>query len=110
MHLGGANPELARQGKKKDIGIGQVRRVSAGRQRIVEISCEVVEGLSPAIALIANKAEQHAERMRLRSIAVEIEFHKRQQRRRVRKPGTLDQKTRHLNLGMWAGLQTPIDF
>src|ERR1700747_2124296 len=106
MHLGGANPKLARQGKKKHIGIGQVRRVSAGRQRIVEISCEVVEGLSPAVALIATKAERDAQRMRLRPIAVENEYHKRQQRRRGRKPGTLDQKARHLYLGMWAGLQT----
>src|ERR1700719_651692 len=110
MHFGSAKPKLARQRKEKHVGIRQVRFTRPGRQRIVEISCEIVQGLGPALSLIANKAEQHAERMRLRFTAVEIEFHERQEGRRVRKPGPLDQKTRHFNFGMRTGLQTPIDF
>src|SRR5438105_1432713 len=109
MHLGSANPKLARQRKEEHVRIGQVRRVSAGRQGIVERSCEIVQGLSPAVSLIANKAEQHAERVGLLSTAVEIEFHKRQERRRVCKSRPLDQKTRHFDFGMRTGLQTPID-
>ena len=110
MHLGSANPELARQRKEKHVRIGQVRRASAGRQRIVEISCEVVQGLRPAIPLITDKAEQHAQSMGFRSVlAAEIELHERQQRRCVRKAGPLDQKTRHFDFGMRTGLQTPID-
>ena len=72
MHLRGAQPELARQREKEIVGIGQVGVRPGGcraggrlDQRVVEIARQVIERLRPAVALIAHKAEQHAERGRV---------------------------------------------
>ncbi len=112
MHLGSADAKLARQCKKENIGIRQVGRPGAARQqRVIEVTSEIIQSLGPAVSLITDKAEEHAKSVFFRRIfAVESELHGCQKRRCVREPGPLDQKTRHLDLGMRTGLQAPIDF
>src|SRR6516164_7201196 len=106
MHFSGAHPELACQRKKKHVRIGQVRSMGTGRQRIIKIPGKVIQGLRPAVSLVLDKAEQHAERMGFRSVrTVEIKLEKRQQGRGVRKLGPLDQEARHLDLWMRTRLQ-----
>src|SRR5271165_507437 len=95
MHLGGAYPELASQHQEKDIRIGQIGwPPTGGQQRVVEIPCQVIQRLCPAISLIANETEQHTERVLFRPVfAVKGELYGREQWRGIGELGALDQKT-----------------
>ena len=111
MHLGGADADLARQGQKEHVGIGQFGRSRVGRdQRIVEIARQIVQRLGPAVALVSHKAEQHAERHRLRLVlAADGELDSGERRRGIGKAGALDQEPRHLDLRVRAGLEPPVE-
>ena len=110
MHFGGAQSELARERQKENIGVGQIGVSFAARhQRVVEVSSEIVQGLRPTVSLVLDKAEQHAKGVSLRFlVAVEVDFHERQKRRRIAETGAFNKETRHLDLGMRTGLQTPV--
>src|SRR5271165_981372 len=111
VHFGSADPKLARQCKKENIGIGQIGRLGAARQQsIVEVTGEIIQRLRPPVPLIARKAEQDAESMSFLPIMPsQVDFHKSQKRRRVGEPGALNQEPRHLDLGMRTRLQATID-
>ena len=51
--------------RKKSSGSGRLDVSLASGKRVVEIARQVVERLRPAVSLIADKPEQHAERVRL---------------------------------------------
>ncbi len=116
MHLRRAQPELSRQRQEEIVGVGHIggaiRRCRARRrlvQRVVEIAGQIIERQAPAVALIAHKAVQHAGRAGVVvGLARQGQLERRQGRRRVGETGALGQEAAHLDLGMRAGLQPPV--
>ena len=119
VHLGGAQPELARQRQKEMIGVGQVgavRRCRAGSglvQRVVEIAREIIErhasSRRPDCGQSRTTRRAPSAWRVLALVAGEISSIVPSSGGVLANPARSTRNRRHLDLRVRPGLQAPID-